>query len=71
MKWKEKIQEFKDLNLEGLKAKEQDLSEELFWLRIKHKSGQLSNFTSITKAKKDLARVKTFLSEKENEQKNV
>lgn len=71
MKWKEKMQEFKDLNLEGLKAKEADLSEELFWLKIKHKSGQLSNFTSITKVKKDLARIKTFLNAREREQKKA
>ncbi len=69
MKWKEKVSELKDMNLESLKAKDQEYSEELFWLKMKNRAGQLSNYSSIEKARKDLARVKTFIKMKEKTEK--
>ena len=71
MKIKDQLREFKDMTLDGLKAKEQEISEEIFWLKIKHRSGQLTNYASITKIKKDLARVKTFLRAKKLSETNT
>jgi large subunit ribosomal protein L29 len=58
----------KDLRLlsEGeLYEKEKELNEELFNLRFQHATGQLENVTRIPQVKKDLARVKTILREKD------
>jgi large subunit ribosomal protein L29 len=58
----------KDLRLlsEGeLFEKEKELNEELFNLRFQHATGQLENVTRVPQVKKDLARVKTILREKD------
>jgi len=58
----------KDLRLlsEGeLYEKEKGLNEELFNLRFQHATGQLENVARIPQVKKDLARVKTILKEKD------
>ena len=58
----------KDLRLlsEGeLYEKEKELNEELFNLRFQHATGQLENVARIPQVKKDLARVKTILKEKD------
>ena len=58
----------KDLRLlsEGeLYEKEKGLNEELFNLRFQHATGQLENVARIPQVKKDLARVKTILREKD------
>jgi len=58
----------KDLRLlsEGeLYEKEKGLNEELFNLRFQHATGQLENVARIPQVKKDLARVKTVLREKD------
>ena len=58
----------KDLRLlsEGeLYEKEKGLNEELFNLRFQHATGQLENVSRIPQVKKDLARVKTILREKD------
>ena len=58
-----KTSELRELNDEELKAKEEELSRELFNLRFRHASGQLENTARLAQAKKDLARVKTILRE--------
>jgi large subunit ribosomal protein L29 len=58
----------KDLRLlsEGeLFEKEKELNEELFNLRFQHATGPLENVTRVPQVKKDLARVKTILREKD------
>ena len=58
----------KDLNLisEGeLIEKEKGLSEELFNLRFQQATGQLENVMRIPQVKRDIARVKTILIEKD------
>lgn len=65
MKLKDRLRELKDLNIEALKAKEKEFSEEVFWLKLKLKSGQLNNFASVKKARKDLARIKTLIRGRE------
>lgn len=58
-----KTSELRGLTDEELKAKEEELSRELFNLRFRHASGQLENTARLAQAKKDLARVKTILRE--------
>jgi large subunit ribosomal protein L29 len=65
MKLKEQVREFSRLSITELKSKEKEFSEEIFWLKIKHRSGQLPNFASLTRTKKNLARIKTFIKAKE------
>jgi len=60
-----KIKEIKDLSQDELKQKEKDLREELFRLRMRHAAGQLESPASMKHVSKDIARVKTVLSEKE------
>jgi large subunit ribosomal protein L29 len=60
-----KIREIKDLGIAELKQKDRDLLEELFRLRIRHTTGQLDSTAMLGKVKKDIARIKTVLREKE------
>jgi len=60
-----KIKEIKDLGMEELKQKGRDLAEELFRLRIRHTSGQLDSPAMMGRVRKDIARIKTVLREKE------
>lgn len=60
-----KTKEFKDLSQEELKQKEKDLREELFRLRMRHAAGQLESPASLVHVRRDIARVKTVLREKE------
>jgi len=57
--------ELRELSLEELRLREQELREELFNLRVRHATGQLENPILIRKARKDIARVRTFLRQKE------
>ncbi|HOW55100.1 MAG TPA: 50S ribosomal protein L29 [Syntrophorhabdaceae bacterium] len=60
-----KARDLKELTREELLKKEKDLKEELFNLRFQHSTGQLENTARMVLLKKDIARVETFLSEKE------
>jgi large subunit ribosomal protein L29 len=60
-----KIKEIRALDVNQLKQKVVDLNEELFRLKIRHASGQLESTATLGKLKKDIARVKTVLREKE------
>ena len=60
-----KIQEIRDLSTQELEDKIKDLKEELFNLRFQNATNQLDNPMSIVSVKKDIARVKTVLKEKE------
>jgi large subunit ribosomal protein L29 len=60
-----KVSDIRDLSLEELRGKEKDLREELFNLRFQHATGQLENTMRIPELKKDIARVKTILGEKQ------
>jgi large subunit ribosomal protein L29 len=60
-----KIKDIKELGLVELKQKNRDLQEELFRLRIRHTTGQLDSTATLGKVKKDIARIKTVLREKE------
>ena len=64
MKAKE-IKEVRGLSVEKLEAKLQELKKDLFWLRMQHATNQLDNPMQIAAVKKDIARIKTIIREKE------
>jgi large subunit ribosomal protein L29 len=62
-----KAKELRDLTYEELVRKEGDLKEELFNLRFRLATGQLDNPMTIKAVRKDMARVKTVIRQKELE----
>ena len=64
MKAKE-IKEVRALSVEKLEEKLQDLKKDLFMLRMQHATNQLDNPMQIAAVKKDIARIKTIIREKE------
>ena len=64
MKAKE-IKEVRGLSVEKLQEKLQDLKKDLFMLRMQHATNQLDNPMQIAAVKKDIARIKTIIREKE------
>ena len=59
-----KVSELKDLAVEELQRKEQDLRKELFNLRFQQATGEIENPMRIRAIKKDIARVLTVAEEK-------
>ena len=64
MKAKE-IKEIRGLSVEKLEEKLQELKKDLFMLRMQHATNQLDNPMKIATVKKDIARIKTIIREKE------
>ena len=64
MKAKE-IKEIRGLSVEKLEDKLQELKKDLFMLRMQHATNQLDNPMQIAAVKKDIARIKTIIREKE------
>ncbi len=64
-----KISEIKYLSVAELNAKLKELNSELFNLRFSHATRSLANPMALHNVKKDIARVKTILREKELEAK--
>ena len=60
-----KASEIRELNTEELKQRELDIAEELFNLRFQLATSQLENKMRVPQLKKDLARVKTIIREKQ------
>jgi len=60
-----KIGEFRDLAADELKQREKDLDDQLFRLRIQKSMGQLEAPLKVRLLRRDLARIKTILREKE------
>ena len=60
-----KAKELKNLSVEELNAKLEELKKDLFMLRMQHATNQLDNPLQIATTKKDIARVKTIIREKE------
>lgn len=56
---------FHEMSTEELSAKLHELKAELFNLRFRHATGQLENNMALHACKKDIARVKTILRERE------
>ena len=64
MKAKE-LKEIRGLSVEKLEEKLQELKKDLFMLRMQHATNQLDNPMQIASVKKDIARIKTIIREKE------
>ncbi len=60
-----KIEEIRDISIEELKQKEKEFIEELFKLCLRHASGQLDSPWVMRNIRKDIARIKTVLGERE------
>ncbi len=60
-----KPSEVRELNEDGLRAKEKELQEQLFRLRVQKSIGQLDNAVKLREVRRDIARVKTVLREKQ------
>ena len=64
MKAKE-IKGIRGLSVEDLDKKLNELKKDLFMLRMQHATNQLDNPMQIAAVKKDIARIKTIIREKE------
>ena len=60
-----KVGEFRDLQVDELRQKEKELDDQLFRLRIQKSMGQLEAAHKLKATRRDLARLKTVLREKE------
>ena len=60
-----KATEIRGLSADELNAKLADLKKDLFMLRMQHATNQLDNPLKLADVKKDIARIKTVLREKE------
>ena len=63
---KMKANEIRNLSVSELEAKLVELKKDLFMLRMQHATNHLDNPTKISAARRDIARVKTVLHEKQN-----
>ena len=61
-----KAKELKNLSVEELTKKLEELKKDLFMLRMQHATNQLDNPMQLANVKKDIARVKTIIREKTN-----
>ena len=62
-----KAKEARELTIDELKQKEKDLKEESFNMKFQLSTNQLANTARLKQIRKDIARTKTFLKEKELE----
>ena len=62
-----KVTEFRDLHVDELRQREKDMDDQLFRLRIQKSMGQLEAAHKLKALRRDLARVKTVLREKETQ----
>ena len=60
-----KVAEIRDLAVEDLRLREKEMDDQLFRLRIQKSMGQLEAAHKLKSVRRDLARVKTVLREKE------
>ncbi len=60
-----KVTECRDLGVDKLRQREKDMDDQLFRLRIQKSMGQLEAAHKLKAVRRDLARVKTVLREKE------
>ena len=61
-----KVGEVRDLGVDELRQREKDLDDQLFRLRIQKSMGQIEAAQKVRSLRRDLARVKTVLREKES-----
>jgi large subunit ribosomal protein L29 len=59
-----KSAELRDLTVEDLRARERELDETLFRMRLQKATAQLESTATLQTTRRDLARVKTILRQK-------
>jgi large subunit ribosomal protein L29 len=60
-----KAKELREFSDDELKIREEELRQELFNLKFQHSLGQVRNVMMIRNIKKDIARIRTIIKEKE------
>jgi large subunit ribosomal protein L29 len=60
-----KVEKMRDQNTAELNQRQQELAEQVFRLRFQLSTGQAEAVTKLRTARKDMARVKTLLRERE------
>ncbi len=60
-----RIEKFREMNANELDIQQRELSEQIFRLRFQLASGQAEGLKRMREARKDLARVKTLLRQKQ------
>ena len=60
-----KAQEIRAMTLDELMQRLDDAHEELFNLRFQFSTGRLENFNRLTEVKRDIARLKTIMRQRE------
>ena len=63
-----KVADIRDLSVDVLRDREKELDDQLFRLRIQKSMGQLEAPAKVRDVRRDLARIKTILREKEQAQ---
>lgn len=59
------LEELRQMSAEDLRVKEREVREELFRLRLKLRTNQLDNPTGYRRARKELARILTLITQKQ------
>jgi len=62
---RQKLAEIRELPLEDVQQRLAETKEELFNLRFQNATGQLDNYKRLRDLKRDIARIKTLLRERE------
>lgn len=60
-----KARELRELSKDELQRREEELRDQLFKLRAQHAIGQLENTAKLKNIRKDIARIKTILKERQ------
>ena len=60
-----KAQQIRELSVDDLRGKQRDLAEQLFRLRLQKSIGQLDNALKLRETRREIARVKTVIREKQ------
>ena len=60
-----KVTEIRELSVDELHTREKDLDDQIFRLRIQKSMGQLEAPARVRELRKDLAKIKTILREKQ------
>jgi large subunit ribosomal protein L29 len=60
-----KVAEIRELSIDALRDREKELDDQVFRLRIQKSMGQLEAPAKVRELRRDLARVKTILHEKQ------
>jgi large subunit ribosomal protein L29 len=61
-----KVGEVRELGVDELRAREKDLDDQLFRARVQKSMGQLEKPTVLRTMRRDLARIKTVLRERQS-----